>query len=198
VHFARVVATDASTAQIASAVRHRRVSYRVALAHASGLPSGAVDLVTVAQAVHWFDRDAFFREASRVLVPGGLIAVWCYSLLEIDDHVDRLLRHFYRKTVGPYWAPERRLVDDGYRTIDFPFEEFALPPLAIEQRLTLDQLGGYLRTWSATQNYAAERGEDPVAPLLAEIESLWGEPSVARLARFPLSVRAGRRDTREI
>jgi SAM-dependent methyltransferase len=195
-YFKRVVATDASAAQIASAVPHERVSYRVALEHASELPASSVDLVTVAQAVHWFDRDAFFREARRVLVPGGVIAVWCYSLLQIDERVDRLVRRFYEETVGPYWSPERRLVDEGYRTIDFPFAEFSLAPLAIEQELTLDQLGGYLRTWSATQKYAESRGEDPVGPLIAEIGALWGTPSTARHTRWPLSVRAGYRHTR--
>jgi SAM-dependent methyltransferase len=195
-HFRRVVATDASAAQIASAVPHERVSYGVALAHASGLASSTVDLVTVAQALHWLDRDAFFREARRVLVANGVVAVWSYGLIEIDDRVDRLVRRFYEATVGPCWPPERRLVDDGYRTIEFPFVEFMLPPLAIEQQLTLDQLGGYLRTWSATRKYAEERGEDPVAPLLIELEALWGKPSAARRARFPISVRAGYRDTR--
>jgi SAM-dependent methyltransferase len=190
-HFTRVVATDGSAAQIAAAVPHERVSYRVALAHASGLPSSSADLVTVAQALHWLERDAFFREARRVLAPRGVIAVWCYSLLEIDECIDRLVRRFYEETVGRYWSPERRLVDDGYRTIDFPFAEFDLQPMAIEQELTLDQLGGYLRTWSATQRFASERGEDPVAPLMAEMAAAWGPSAAARRTRWPLSVRAG-------
>ena len=195
-HFRLVVATDASAAQIASAVAHPRVTYRVAHADASGLDSSSVDIVTAAQAIHWFDRDAFFREAERVVVPHGVIAVWCYGLLEIDDPIDRLVRRFYTTTVGPYWPPERRLVDDGYRSIEFPFDEFELPPLAIEQQLTLAQLGGYLRTWSATRAYVEDRGEDPVEPLLHEILPVWGVPNEARTVLFPLSVRAGRYEGR--
>jgi len=177
-------------------VPHERVSYRVALADASGLASSSVDIVTVAQALHWLDRDAFYREARRVLVPGGVIAIWCYSLLEIDNRVDVPLRSFYEETLGPYWFQNRQLVDAGYRTLEFPFEEFELPPLMIEQDLTLDQLGAYLRTWSAARRYAEERGEDPVAPLIADIRPSWGEPSAARRARWPLSVRAGYCHTR--
>ena len=195
-HFRRVIATDASAAQIASALEHDRVAYRVALAEASDLPSSVVDLVTVAQAAHWLDRDAFYREARRVLVPGGVIAIWCYSLLEIDERVDALVRTFYEETVGPFWLQDRRLVDVGYRTLDFPFDEFELPPLTIEQDLTLDQLAGYLRTWSATQRYAEARGEDPVAPLIAAIAASWGNRAAARRARWPLSIRAGYRDRR--
>ena len=193
-HFTRVVATDASSAQIASAIPHERVTYRVARANASEIESSSVDIVTVAQAIHWFDRDAFYREAKRVLVARGVIAVWCYGLLEVDDRVDPFVRRFYEKTVGPYWAPERRLVAEGYRTIEFPFAELVLPPFAIEQQITLDQLGGYLRTWSATRKYVEERGEDPVTPFLDELRHAWGGPTQARRARWPLAIRAGRYD----
>lgn len=168
----------------------------MALAESSGIEPSSVDVVTVAQALHWLDVAAFFREARRVLVAGGVIAAWCYKLVEIDERVDPLIRDFYENTVGPYWAFERRLVDTGYRTIDFPFEEFELPPLAIEQDLSLNQLGGYLRTWSAAQRYLEERGEDPVRPLIERIRPVWGGQSVTRRARWPLSVRAGRRDAR--
>jgi SAM-dependent methyltransferase len=190
------VATDASAAQIASAVPHDRVTYAVAPAEASGLEPSSIDLVTVAQALHWLDRDAFFREARRVLVPGGVVAAWCYGLPEIDDRVDLLVRRFYEETVGSYWSVERQLVDTGYRTIDFPFDEFALPPLAIEREMSLDQLGGYLRTWSATQRYTEERGDDPVTPLIGEIAKHWGAPSEMRRARSVLAIRAGYSCTR--
>jgi SAM-dependent methyltransferase len=195
-HFSQVIATDASAAQIASAVGHPRVTYHVARAEASALDSSSVDTVTVAQAIHWLERDAFFREAQRVLVAGGVIAVWCYGLLEIDDRINPVVRRFYEVTVGPYWSPERRLVDDGYRSIEFPFDEFAVPPLAIEQQMSLDDLGGYLRTWSATRAYIEERGEDPVDCLLREIRVLWGASTDARTVTFPLSVRAGRYERR--
>jgi hypothetical protein len=127
-----------------------------------------------------------------VLVTRGVIAVWCYGLLELDERIDPLVRRFYEKTVGPYWSPDRRLVDEGYRTIDFPFEEVHLPPFAIEQPMTLDQLGGYLRTWSATRRYIEEHGEDPVAPLLGALQQSWGDPTQPRRARWPLAIRAGR------
>ncbi len=192
-HFDHVVATDASEAQIASAIPHDRVTYRVARAEASGLEPASVDLVTVAQALHWLDRDAFYREVRRVLVRGGVIAVWCYPLIEIGRSIDALVRRFHEQTLGAYWSPERRLVDERYRTIEFPFPEFSLPPLVIEQELTLDQVGAYLRTWSAVQRYAREVGVDPVAPLIGEIAPLWGEPERTRRVRWPLAIRAGRR-----
>jgi SAM-dependent methyltransferase len=195
-HFERVIATDASAAQIAQAEPHPRVEYRVALAESSGLPAHCADIVTVAQALHWLDRDGFFAEARRVLIPGGVVAVWCYTLLSVDPAIDGLLARFTTDTVGPFWPTERELVNTGYRTIDFPFEEVQLPPVAIDQPLTLDGLAGYLRTWSATRRYVEVRGEDPVAPLLGELASHWGEPTRPRRARWPLHVRAGRIQSR--
>jgi hypothetical protein len=132
-------------------------------------------------------------EARRVLAPSGVIAVWCYGLLEIDESIDKLVRRFYEEDLGPYWAPERRLVDERYRTIDFPFDEFELPPLAIEQELTLAQLGAYLQTWSATQRFVQIRGGDPVAALIDEIAPVWGAASTPRRTRWPLSLRAGKK-----
>ena len=191
-HFTRVVATDASEEQIAHAPPDPRIEYRVAPAEASGLPDGSMDLVTAAQAVHWFDRPRFWKEARRALKPGGLIAVWTYVLVEIEPSIDAAVRRFYDDVVGPFWPPERRLTEQRYRTIDFPFTEMRVPEFAIERQLTLEELAGYVRTWSATRGYVREHGRDPVDDLVVELAPLWGEAHRTRLGRWPIAMRAGR------
>jgi SAM-dependent methyltransferase len=191
--FARVHATDASAAQLAHAAAHPRVTYAVAPAERSGLADAAVDLVTVAQALHWFDLDPFYAEVRRVLRPGGAIAVWSYGDLRTGDPaLDAPLLHFAHVTLGPWWPPERALVDAGYRTIPFPFREVAPPAFALEHRWTLPELAGYLRSWSATLRWQAAHGTDPVAPLEAALRAPWGDPDERRPITWPLAIRAGR------
>lgn len=192
--FDAVTATDASAAQLGQAPPHPRVAYRVAPAEASRLPDASVDLVTVAQALHWLDLEPFFAEARRVLVPGGVLAVWCYGLQRLDDpRIDALLEHFYSSVVGPYWAPERRLVETGYRTLALPFDELAAPAFDMALDWSLAELAAYLGTWSATARFRKERGHDPVEPFARELAPLWGSSHVRRRVRWPLSLRIGRR-----
>src|SRR5688500_8320225 len=128
--FDRVIATDASAEQIAHAERGARVGYRVALADASGIEAGSVDLVTVAQALHWLPLDAFFAEVRRVLAPGGALAIWCYARLSIAPDIDQVIERYYAGTLAPYWSPERALVDQGYRTIAMPIAEVEPPVMS--------------------------------------------------------------------
>jgi SAM-dependent methyltransferase len=192
-HFEQVIATDASREQIAAAVVHPRILYAVATAESSGLASNSIDLITVAQALHWFDRPAFFTEAARVLVPDGVIAVCCYGLVEIDPTIDAVVRSYYSDTVGTYWPAGRALVEDGYRSVELPFAEFTTPPLVFERRTTLAQFCGYVRTWSATQRFVAALGFDPVPALERDLEAHWGPAGTARTLRWPLALRTGRK-----
>jgi ubiquinone/menaquinone biosynthesis C-methylase UbiE len=144
--FDRVIATDASERQILGASRNERIEFRVAAAEKSGLESKSIDLVTVAQALHWFDLDAFYAEAMRVLKPLGILAAWCYGFLEIAPEINAIVNRFYDEIVGPYWPPERKIVEDGFRTIPFPFDEFESPVFAMQAHWSLEQLVGYLRT----------------------------------------------------
>ena len=192
-HFARVIATDASEAQLAHAAPHARVTYRVATAEASGLAAGSVDLVTVAQALHWFDLDAFYREVRRVLAPGGALAAWSYMSPRIDDAaLDALLQEHMYGRLGPYWPPERRLIEDGYRTVPFPFDEVAAPAFDLVARWTLAQLAGYMRSWSATVRYVRAHGRDPIADFEAEARAALADGGEApRTVTWTYAVRAG-------
>lgn len=189
-HFEQVIATEPSAAQLTQAVAHPRVSYYQSAETAPMIETGAVDLVTVAQAAHWFDRSGFYAEVKRVLGPGGAVALWTYELCSIAPEIDTAVNRFYRGPIGPYWPPERRHTETGYREFDFPFAELPFPSFAMEHEWILAEFTAYLRSWSAVVRFKQARGFDPVAPLEAELASLWGNGM--RRIRWPLSGRIGR------
>ena len=190
--FERVIATDASREQIASATPHRRIEYRMALAENSGLADASIGLITVAQALHWFDFDRFYAEVCRVLRAGGVLAVWCYGINQVEgDDVNHLIQDYYFNVVGPYWPPERKLLEEGYRTISFPFAEITPPAFCMEAQWTLDQLLGYFSTWSATNRYIKANGRNPLEPLSAALSHVWGGPATPRRVTWPLAMRVG-------
>jgi SAM-dependent methyltransferase len=188
-HFRRVVATDASPQQLAYAERHPRVAYARSLETRSGLAAATVDLVTVAQALHWFDVEPFYAEVHRVLRPGAAVAAWCYDLARVSPEIDALMDRFAHETIAPHWAPERRHVRAGYHDLPFPFQELPFPPCTMERELTLDQFAGYLDTWSAVRRFREAEGRDPLPPLVAAMEPLWG--GAARTLRWLLKGRVG-------
>ena len=191
-HFARVVATDASADQIANAVPHERITYHVAPAAQSPLETHTADLVTVAQAIHWFDHDRFYAEVRRVLKPGGVVAAWTYALLQITPAIDRAVMRLYEYIVDPYWPPERRLVEAAYRTIPFPFEELQPPAFAIALTWSLGDLLGYLGTWSAVGRFINAHGTNPVDRIAEELTRAWGDPAERKSTHWQLHLRVGR------
>jgi SAM-dependent methyltransferase len=186
-----VVATDPSLAQLAHAERAERVSYVAMTAERCAIQARSIGLVTVAQALHWFDRDLFFDEVKRVLAPDGLLAVWSYGLGSIEPNVDEVLRHFHDVTIGPYWSPARRLVESGYSGIRFPFNEEAVPAIPMQAWWTLGQLGGYLSTWSAVGKYRESTGQDPLPTVMQALAERWGAPDTTRKVTWPLHLRVG-------
>jgi SAM-dependent methyltransferase len=192
-HFARVFATDGSAEQLKNAEPHPKVQYAVAPAEACPLPERSTDLVLVAQALHWFDHDRFYAEVRRASKPGGVLAATCYYAPSVAPAIDPILRT-WEDFIRPYWTPERFWVDEGYRSIPFPFEERAAPRMEVSVPVSLAQLIGYLGTWSATKQYQKRHGTDPVAQFAPEFAAAWGDPSTVRTLRWELAMRLGRVD----
>ena len=189
--FDEVIALDPSAEQIAHAVGHPRVTYRVAPAEATGLPDASADLVIAAQAMHWFDPGRLHPELARIARPGAVFAAFTYGLCRVDDAVDAVVDRLYRVTLGSFWPPERAHVDAAYQTLPFPWPELAAPAFAIEESWSLDRFVGYLGTWSAVSAYRRRNGEDPVALAVPALREAWGYRT-DRTITWDLAVRAGR------
>jgi SAM-dependent methyltransferase len=191
--FEAVLATDASVRQIREAARRAGVHYAVAAAEESPLAEASVGLVTVAQALHWFDRPRFWREVRRVLVNGGAIAVWSYHGFHVTPEVEAVIHRYYKEIVGAYWPPGRGIVEQGYGALEFPFAEETPPAFLLERRWDLAALLGYLGTWSASQRFQEANGSDPVPLVRDDLAEAWGPPERIRPFRWDLDLRVGRK-----
>ncbi|MDZ4714443.1 MAG: class I SAM-dependent methyltransferase [Cytophagales bacterium] len=187
--FDKVYATDISEKQLENAARADNIFYQRG-GETTQLPDQSVDLITVAQAIHWFDRETFFTEAKRVGKPGAVIAVWGYGLIGAGPLIDPMIENFYTSIVGPYWDPERKLIDQHYKNLEFPFSELQPSAFLMSFEWTLAELEGYLTTWSAVQKYIKDKGNNPVPELMGAIEPHW--TSKRRTVHFPLFLRLGR------
>jgi SAM-dependent methyltransferase len=188
--FDRVIATDASDKQIANAEPHERVEYHVAPAENSGIKSGTVDLLMVAQALHWFDLDRFYLEARRVLKSNGVLAASAYNLLHIEPAIDAVVNRYYYEVVGPFWPPERELVEN-FAHLPFPVHEIDSPKFEMTAQWNLDHLLGYLGTWSSTQRFIAANNCDPLDEIGKDLSAAWGNANQARSIIWPLTLRVG-------
>lgn len=193
-HFARVVGTDASPGQLAAAPARAGIEWRVAPAERSGLATASVDLVTVAQALHWLPVAAFHAEVARVLVPDGVYACISYGRMRVGHSaLDAALRDYHDVAVGRYWPPERRHVVDAYRELPFPYPLLPAPPFEITVCWSRTELLGYLGSWSATVACRAATGRDPVAAFAARLDECWPRDAARLEVRWPVNLRIGRK-----
>ncbi len=180
--FDRVIATDASEKQIANAQSCKLVDYRVAPAENSDIESETLDLIMVAQALHWFDLGRFYAEARRVLKPDGILATSAYNLLRVEPVIDEVVDRYYYEVVGPFWQ---------FADLSFPFREIGPPKFEMTAQWNLDHLLGYLQTWSSTQRFIAAKGTDPLEQIIDELRTAWGDSQQTRNVTWPLVLRIG-------
>jgi len=188
-YFTKVFATDISQKQIDKAQQALNIDYSLQPAEQTQFADNSFDLITVSQALHWFAFDNFYKEVKRVARPGAIFASWSYSLLYISPEIDKLIRSFYTDIIGPYWDAERKYVDQEYATIPFPFTEITAPPFTMQYKWTIEELEGYLNTWSALQKFMAVNKYNPVDEVINKIRPLAGNEKLAIL--FPLHIRMG-------
>jgi hypothetical protein len=188
-HFKSVLATDISESQLENAEKHKRVFYLIQDAQNPEIADNSMDLITVAQAIHWFNFEKFYSNVTRIGKKDSVFAAIGYGLLRIDPEMDKIIDRFYREKINSYWDPERKYIDESYKTIPFPFRELKFPEFRSEYKWNADQLAGYLRTWSAVQNYIKKNNSDPVEEVFPEIKELLKDRMVK--VSFPVFSRVG-------
>jgi len=191
-YFSHVAATDASPQQLRKAVHLPNITYALASETDSLLRAHSTDLVTVAQAIHWLNFERFYFETRRVLKKEGLIAVWGYGVTRIAPRIDAVVEKLYSGILAGYWSPERKLIEDGYKTIPFPFKEIETPPFEMKAAWNLFEFAGYLHTWSSVQQYKLQNNTNPVELIMDELSGTWGKPEEKRIVRWGVFLRLGR------
>lgn len=188
-HFKNVLATDASASQIAMARKHDTVRYSVASAENSGIETSSLDIITVAQALHWFDLPSFAVEVERTLKKGGILAVWTYNLLKIRADIDVQVNYLYEKVLDKYWPAERILVEQGYKSIDFPYNELLTPEFNMKLNWNFAQLIAYLSTWTAVKAFLSDKNTNPIEIVHNKLLQRWGNADTEMTITWPLTVR---------
>ncbi len=194
-YFKEVIATDASENQIIKAIKKPGITYQISPAEKTQIANEEIDIITVAQALHWFDIESFFKEADRVLKKNGILAIWTYNLLEINETIDNIISELYNKTLRHYWPLERKMVENGYKEITFPFTSMSSPSFKMQAEWNLIQLIGYLETWSALKKYKKENQSNELTDIFAKIHKFWGNPDDKKKITWPLTVKSKQKIT---
>ena len=191
-HYAHVIANDASEAQLRQASPQSNMTLLACTAERQPLRAGTLDVFAVAQAAHWFDFERFYPEVRRVLKPRGVLVLWAYGLTTVTPGIDAIVQQFYTEVVGEYWPPERRYIEEEYRTLPFALTDIPVPQLEMAHAWNLDEFLAYIETWSAVQRYRTARSADPMPDLRARLAPVWNSTATRRSVVWPLYLRVGR------
>jgi len=191
-HFKNVSATDISERQLQNAILKNNITYSLQSSEQTNFADNYFDLITVGQAAHWFELPKFYKEVNRILKPGGVLALFGYGLFKTEPALEKIVSHFYSKTLDGYWDPERKFVDEAYRSFEFPYVKFDNNGFSSYYEWTIEQVLGFLSTWSAVQHYKNRNGEDPILLLNKPLREAWGNESIKRIS-FPIFIIAGRK-----
>lgn len=190
-YFHLVMASDISQSQVAHAPASKGVLYTVQPAEKTDFPDAYFDLITIGQALHWFHLPEFFKEAQRVLTPNGMIVAIAYGLMTVNAAIDALINKLYSETLGKYWPPERKYIEENYSSISWPFTPIDFPGFTMKYNWSLTQMLGYLNTWSAVKAFEKANGINPVEGFAAELYPIWGDAKTLEIT-FPLIIKAGK------
>lgn len=188
--FDKVFATDISQSQIDNALQAGNIKYSVQPAEKTDFEDHQFDLIVIAQAIHWFDFDKFYREVNRTAKENALICAIGYGRIEISEQIDHIITGFYEHAIGTYWDKERKYIDENYKTIPFPFDEIRTPNFVNKLQWNLGHLIGYLNTWSAVKHFIKQNGYNPIDKLQNDVEKYWDKGQTKEV-RFPLLLRIG-------
>ncbi len=190
-YFSHVEATDISEEQISNAFSSAKINYSVQPSESTAFENNQFNIVNVAQALHWFDYSKYWNEVARVLKPDGAFVAFSYVWPQVSDEIDQILKTYIRNIIEPYWAPNNKLAEEGYRSLELPFEPIKVPDIKLENRWNLDQFLNYIHTWSGTRRCMDDIGHEFFEEARREFESVWGFPQQEKVVINPLTIIAG-------
>ena len=191
-YFEQVEATDISESQIAEAIPHRKVNYKVSPSEVCEYPDQHFDAICVGQALHWFDLEKFWPEVKRTLKPGGIFACWGYSWLSVCPEIDDIINSQIMSKLKPHWPAQNRTLWNQYDDVTFPLEMLDVPEFELTFKWNAYRLFDYMQTWSAIRALEHEDATQVLADAWDAIIKVWQEPLEKREVTIPFFVKAGR------
>lgn len=190
--YKKVIATDPSKQQLQNAIPNKKVIYKNEKAEYNSIESDSIDIVTAANSLHWFDFDIFYASVKRVLKKNGVFAAWTYGPPSVSPEVDNIIKHFHDIILDEYWLSENRLTENEYRTIPFPFQRIGCPDFYCSKEFDLDEMIGYLNTWSAVQRYILNNNKNPADDLFPDLLKVWKDKDFKKVFTWKLVLMTGK------